>query len=69
MRNEMICGWKLRHEERFVYRANSGRPNIELRFYHYPEYRQRARVERAPQGWKLKRKESCRTRERIGGME
>ncbi len=56
MRNEMICGWRFRHEERFVYRANSGRPNIELRFYHYPEYRQNVRIDRAPQGWKLKRK-------------
>ncbi len=56
MRNEMICGWRFRHEERFVYRANSGRPSIEMRFYHYPEYRQIVRVERAPQGWKLKRK-------------
>jgi len=52
----MICGWKLLHNEKFVYRANAGKPDIELKFYHYPEYRQRVRTERAPENCRLKKK-------------
>ncbi len=51
-----ICGWNIHHSEKFVYKANSGSPLIQLKFYHYPEYRQGVEVQRAPQDFKLKKK-------------
>ncbi len=51
-----VCGWHIYHRERFIYRANSGSPQIRLKVYHYPEYRQRVVGERLPPGFKVKKK-------------
>lgn len=56
MNDIKICGWKIHHREKFVYRANSGNPLIKLKFYHYPEYRQRVHIDRPPQDCRLRRK-------------
>jgi hypothetical protein len=34
-------GWRIYQVDRFVYRANSGNPEINLKIYTYPEYRQK----------------------------
>ena len=52
----MPCGWHIHHRERFTYRANSGNPQIQLKVYHYPEYRQRIEGERLPAGFRVKKK-------------
>ena len=52
----MPAGWNIEHRERFTYRANSGRPEIELKVYMYPEYRQRVIARRLPDGFRIRRK-------------
>ncbi len=52
----MPTGWRIEHRERFVYRANSGNPQIALKVFTYPEYRQKVRVLQLPPGFKTKKK-------------
>jgi len=55
-RSQNPRGWQLHHHEQLFFRANIGAPMIQLKFFHYPAYRQVVTVNRPPVGCKLKTK-------------
>jgi len=57
MEKSIKCnGWQIHHQERLIYRANAGIPNIRLRFFNYASYRQIVQIDKAPSQCKLKAK-------------
>jgi hypothetical protein len=51
-----IRGWQIHHQEQLIFRANAGNPEIMLKFFHYPGYRQTVQIEKYPAQCKLKSK-------------
>ncbi|MCJ7572219.1 MAG: hypothetical protein MUO82_10165, partial [Candidatus Thermoplasmatota archaeon] len=49
-----ILGWQIYHQEKLIYQANAGTPNIRLKFFHYPQYRQTVQIDKFPEYCKLK---------------
>jgi len=51
-----IRGWKIDHQEKLFYQTNKGTPTINLKFFSYPMYRQKVKIEKFPEKCKLKMK-------------
>jgi transglutaminase-like putative cysteine protease len=51
-----IQGWQIHHKEQLQYRAKAGSPLIRIKFYHYPEYRQKVQIITFPSQTKVKTK-------------
>jgi hypothetical protein len=49
-----IQGWQIHHKEQLQYRTKSGSPAIRMKFYHYPEYRQKVQITTFPSQCKVK---------------
>ena len=56
MESLTTIGWQIHHKEHLYYQSNSGIPEIWLKFFHYPSYRQTVRIEKFPNQCKLKSK-------------
>lgn len=51
-----LYGWHIHHKEKFLYKFNAKPQTIQLKFFHYPNYRQTVEIDRFPQQCKLKLK-------------
>ena len=51
-----VIGWQIHHTERLQYRTKSGSPIIRLKFYHYPDYRQKVQIISHPLHCKVRNK-------------
>jgi len=49
-----LIGWHIHHKEKLLFKANKGAPSIQLKFFHYPNYRQTVQIDRFPQRCKLR---------------
>lgn len=52
--SSLILGWQIHHQEQLLFRTKSGSPRIRLKFYHYPNYRQKVEINQFPSKCKLK---------------
>lgn len=55
-KNSKIYGWNIHHKEKLIFHTNSGNPLIRLKFFHYPNYRQKVTVDKPPLQCKIKNK-------------
>jgi hypothetical protein len=51
-------GWQLHHKEQLFFKASTGAPTIQLKFFHYPPYRQTVEINQSPAQCKLKIKKN-----------
>jgi hypothetical protein len=55
-KSRKLRGWQIYHQEQLIFRANAGNPEIMLKFFHYPGYRQTVQIDKFPAQCKLKNK-------------
>lgn len=49
-------GWQIHHQEQLFFRAGTGAPTIQVKFFHYPAYRQTVQINKFPVSCTLKTK-------------
>ena len=52
-KTKKISGWQIHNQEKLFYQTNIGAPTVRLKFFHYPLYHQKVKINKFPEKCKL----------------